>query len=187
MTAIVNAAATWNSFYGASLGMQALDYGSASSPNTSNNPKPTSVCSASIVKDGAFSGQVVIYKTTNWPYSSEAIALTSFCPSPASPLPLMYQAIMEVNYKNFFISGKRQPDLQTIVLHEFGHLMGLSHSCESSAKTGIPNCNDASLNPDYFTALMYPSFGFDSAGTGEQKRNLRSNDQGRANCLYKTQ
>ena len=94
-------------------------------------------------------------------------------------------ADLELNYEGFFTEGKKQPDLQTIVLHEFGHLLGLQHSCEvNPKKPGVPNCTADDVNPDYLSALMYPQFSFFDDGTGEQKQSLFTNDQGRGNCLY---
>jgi hypothetical protein len=95
-------------------------------------------------------------------------------------------AVIEINYQNFFVDGKKLPDLESIILHEFGHLMGLNHSCEAAAKTGVPSCNQSGLNPDYISASMYPVFAFSTDGTGEQKRDLGTNDESRANCLYQS-
>ena len=91
---------------------------------------------------------------------------------------------MELNYQNFFVTGKPVPDLQSIITHEMGHLLGLGHSCETDTETGVPNCNESGLPPAYQAALMFPTFTFDSNGNGQIKRDLQSNDEGRANCLY---
>ncbi|HLE01472.1 MAG TPA: hypothetical protein VJB59_14510 [Bdellovibrionota bacterium] len=183
---MIEAANTWNDFYAQSLGLSAIDYGDPANPRQSSASKPSELCSMGLLKYGQFTGAVVIYKQSRWPYSnlSDAIALTTFCKMPATPLPYMSIAITELNYQYFFVSGRKLPDLQTIVLHEFGHMMGLNHSCEMTSKAGTPNCTHPSINPDYLSALMYPVFGFDSSGLGEQKRVLNTNDQGRANCLY---
>ena len=186
--AVTSAANTWNEFFTATQGHKVFDYGSSESPKVSADPVPGNLCSMGLLQGNAFRGSVVIYKQGKWPHPSGAsttMALTNFCTSPSSPLPLTYMAYMELNYQNFFIAGKKAPDLQTIVLHELGHLLGLQHSCEmNSKKPGMPNCVNSSLSVDYQEALMYPSFGWYDDGTGEQKRLLMSNDQGRANCLY---
>jgi len=88
---------------------------------------------------------------------------------------------MEINYANFFSAGKPMPDLQSIVTHELGHLLGLDHSCSGTATSGMPACNQA--NTDYVNALMYPALGFNGA-QGQVSRTIRTNDQQRANCLY---
>lgn len=185
---IVAAADTWNTFFAASKGMSAIDYGSAASPRMSNVTRPSSgyLCSSGIVQGATYTGTVVIYKDGTWPYTSQpnAMALTNFCRTPAKPLPYFYMAMIELNYQNFFVVGKRVPDLQTIILHEFGHLMGLNHSCESTARTGVPGCTAKGTPSAYLDAVMFPSFGFDNSGYGQEKRDLMENDQGRANCLY---
>ena len=184
--AIVAAADTWNTFYATSLGLAAIDYGDAANPRTSNVARPSSLCSQGLVEGTAFKGSVVIYKYSRWPFTDQpkVIALTKTCQSPGTPLPFFFMSVMELNFQNFFVSGKPSPDLQSIVLHEFGHLMGLDHSCEANADTGVPKCATPGLNDDYKTAAMYPSFSFDSYGLGEVKQSLNRNDQGRANCLY---
>ena len=82
----------------------------------------------------------------------------------------MYMAIMEVNYQSFFVDGRKLPDLQSISLHEFSHLMGLDHSCERINKDGVPNCTNPEMNQDYYRAVMFPIFAFNTTGSGEQKR-----------------
>lgn len=182
---IVAAAKSWNDFYTASMGVKAFNYGEDLNPKMSSLAKPASVCSTGILQGKTFAGDVVIYKQGTWPYSNhDAIALTSFCPMPAKPLPSMYMAIMEVNYQDFFIPGKKNPDMRSILLHELGHLIGLDHSCDYKDKPGYPLCQSAALPTDYFTAVLFPIFRFDGDGQGEQKRALGTNDQGRANCLY---
>jgi hypothetical protein len=94
---------------------------------------------------------------------------------------------MEVNYVNFFVNGNRVPDLQSIVLHEMGHLMGINHSCttDSTKSSGtFPFCS-SSMDPSYRSASLYPNFSFYSNGTGEIRRSLNDNDEGRMNCVYK--
>jgi hypothetical protein len=185
MSAMTTAADTWNRFYGTSQKFAIIDYGTASSPRTSSVAIPSGgPCSESIVGT-QYSAPVVIYKDTTWPasYGSTAIALTRFCTNTAATttttLKPMTMAYIEVNYQNYF-STSQVPDLQSIILHEMGHLAGLNHSCESS-KAGFPDCANSET---YSDAVMAPIFTFDSSGAGQQKRALTSNDEGRANCLY---
>lgn len=177
--AIGAAANTWNSFYSTSIGGPIINI-----VGTSEAPKPTTVCAETLVAGGAFNAPVVIYKDFVWPFSSEpnAIAITTTCPSDTSPLKDFYGAIIEVNYQNFFVAGRPLPDLQSILTHEFGHLVGLGHSCEAAGGNGIPVC--ATASPDYTSAVMGPIFTFNSQGYGQVKQSLTQNDQGRANCLY---
>lgn len=185
---MIQAINTWNDFYSQSLGLLAIDYGDPSNPRTSTTPRPTgtSLCSGSLVQGANYLGPIMIYKNMTWPFpdQSAVMALTSFCRTTASPLPFFYMQVIDLNYQNFFSAGRKQPDLQTIILHELGHMLGLNHSCNGTAATGIPGCSDPRISPDYVTALMYPTFTFDRSGRGQIKRNLNSNDQGRANCLY---
>lgn len=185
---IIQAANTWNDFYAHSLGLVSVDYGDPANPRISTIARPSGsfLCSSSIVQGASFSGQVVIYKNSTWPFPDQpsVIALTSFCRTSAAPLPFFYMQVIDLNYQNFFTTGKRQPDLQTIVLHEMGHMLGLNHSCSGNASNGIPSCTDPKINPNYISAIMYPTFTFDRSGQGQTKRVLNENDQGRANCLY---
>lgn len=188
--AIVAAATSWNNFFTASKGGKIFDFGNdpanprtVSTPNTSQGG---AFCAQGILQGNQFSGNVVIYKQGTWPsnYPSTAMALTSFCTSPSTTFPSMFMAIMEINFQGFFVQGTKLPDLQSITLHEFGHLLGLNHSCEAAQKNGTPLCSDPNINPDYLTASMFPVFTFDQNGNGQVKQTLGINDQYRANCLY---
>lgn len=190
LSAVVGAVNTWNTFFTASKQISVLSTG----------PDPTTVqqstiplanfqsnlCAQPELQGTTFSGNIVIYKMGQWPtnYPAAAIALTNFCTQAHTPYPKMYDAVMLLNYQSFFVQGARQPDLQSVVLHELGHVLGLNHSCEAFQKTGTPNCNESGINPDYLNAIMFPSFTFDATGTGNVRRTLDPNDEGRANCLY---
>ena len=179
INAMVSAAGAWNTFYNASLGAAQMFNVSATSTTTAS--KPTVNCSSSLLSGNQFAGPVVIYKDAQWPYTNipNAIALTTFCVSSAKPLPSMYTAYTEINYQNFFVNGM-VPDIQSIVTHEMGHILGLNHSCNVPNTVGC----SSSIDSSYLSAVMYPSFGFSNSGAGEIRDALNSNDEGRANCLY---
>ncbi len=190
---IMDAADKWNQFYTATSGFRILDYGTRNYPRSTTRDKPVSLCANSLVNSaGAFTGSVTLYKQATWPstYSTGAIAITSNCSTTAAPIDKMYIAVMELNFEHFFASGKPVPDLTSIFVHEFGHLLGLDHSCaqtyDSNAKTHPPLCSSSSLDQTYYDAVMYPVVNFKVDGTGLIRRSLTSNDQGRANCLYGT-
>lgn len=184
--AVMAAADSWNQFFTQSRGYPLFSYGTWSNPNLSTETKPTSACSKGLISGGAFVGKVVLYKqATGWTNGASVIALTTQCVTSGSSLGKFSSAFIELNYQDFFVSGKKVPDLQSIILHELGHLMGLDHSCESgSTTTGIPDCASLSSSHNYFNAIMYPSIFFPNGTSGELRRSLQSNDQGRANCLY---
>lgn len=176
---------TWNSFYGQSLSLTVLDSGDPLRSVDSKLPATGTLCSQGILQGNQYAGQVVIYKHGQWPYpNAEVIALTSNCPVPAKPMNNIYMAIMEINYQHFFVEGTKIPDLQSIFLHEFGHLLGLDHSCNTQTKTGFPVCSDPKMPESYLKAVMFPVIPFTSDGKGESRRSLNDNDMGRANCLY---
>jgi hypothetical protein len=193
MGLVMDAADTWNAFYGTTSGFQILDYGSRAYPRTTTRDKPISLCSNSLVNSsGQFTGSVTIYKDTAWPatFAAGAIAITSTCSTTATPIDKMYIAIMELNFEDFFASGKPVPDMTSIFTHEFGHLLGLDHSCaqsySSTTKTHPPLCSSAGLSQSYYDAVMYPVVNFNADSTGVVRRSLMTNDQNRANCLYGT-
>jgi hypothetical protein len=181
---VTAATEVWNHFYTGSLGMTLFNTGGAV-PSAVQATMPPSICSNSLIQANGFVAPVVIFKQSAWTHDPEAVGLTSFCTVGNASPKTMTTAIMELNYQNFFVQGKKQPDLQSILIHEFGHLAGLDHSCDTKGRTGFPNCADPGLPRDYLTAIMYPIVLFGSNGIGEQRRVLQSNDEGRANCLYK--
>lgn len=183
---IIAAADQWNTHFERVIGQKVFDYGENDAVRTFTATKPTSVCSEGIIAGSSYTGNVEIYLHSTWPYTNlkNVIALTTFCPTTATPFNNIYMAIMEANYQDFFVAGKKIPDLESIFVHEFGHLLGVGHSCSTKDEDGFPDCSAADVEPSYLTAVLFPSFGFNEFGAGEVRSTLNENDQGRANCLY---
>jgi hypothetical protein len=189
ITAMVSAAETWNKFYGSTRGFDLVNIGTQSQPLTANISRPDAPCSQDgLIMHGRYEAPVMLYMATNWPYKEsgqqDIIALTSFCFTPEQPINRFYMAMLEFNYQYFFQDGTKQPDVESIMLHELGHLIGLDHSCEGSPKPGMPNCSQGNIDRDYLDAILYPIIQFPDGVNGEARRSLRRNDMGRANCLY---
>jgi hypothetical protein len=182
VTAIKAAINTWNNFFKASKGFELYLSDSTNVLGTTSaggtRVSQGTVCSTPLVGANGFTNKIMLYKTTSgWSYGSSVMALTSTCPiiTAGSTYRKFIAAVMEVNFQNYFNAGQPIPDLQSIVTHELGHMLGLNHSCTGSACSKAP--------ADYVSAMMYPSLGFDGTA-GRLKRILNTNDEERANCLY---
>ena len=182
ITALQAAIQTWNDFFSQSKGFQLYLSGSSSLATVSaggTRITQSTVSNQNVVGPNGFTNKIMIYKTrSGWTYGSAIMALTSVVPIivPSSTYKKYVSAVMEINYQNFFNSGQPVPDLQSIITHELGHMLGLGHSCDGAGCTSTMPAN-------YSAAIMYPSLGFNGTA-GVIKRDLNDNDQERANCLY---
>jgi hypothetical protein len=182
--AFSKAISTWNKFHLATRGVALFEI----LPPVNQVPS-SALCSITNATDSGFSSPIPVFKiVAGWPSAqSDAIGITKFCflPEGNGGLPNLYNGAMDINYQFFFGAGLKKPNLQSIFLHELGHLIGLNHTCTSGSFTnGFPDCADPNLDFEYVIASLFPIVNFPDGVNGESKQSLQKNDQGRANCLY---
>lgn len=179
---MMNAIQTWNAFFKESKGYELYWAGSQNFTESDRGTylAPEDACDVQFASTTGYNDYVVISKVTSgWSNSqTTTIALTGTCPVEvgSSRFKMMVSGAMSINYQDYFKQGKPQPDLESVVLHELGHLLGLKHSCGQDL--GV-SCDPAELKE----AVMFPSLSFNGI-TGEIKKSLKTNDMKRANCLY---
>lgn len=88
-----------------------------------------------------------------------------------------------LNFEEFNAPGKLRVDVESLLLHELGHVLGLLHSCNGSSSdsidgTSAPACNSG-LDSQYLDAVMFPFLEINLL-----RRKLGQNDYNRINCLY---
>lgn len=87
-----------------------------------------------------------------------------------------------LNFEGFNAPGKQLIDVESLLLHELGHVFGLLHSCNGSSGgsidgTSSPACGIAPQ--EYIDAVMFPFL-----QVAQERRQLQQNDYDRINCLY---
>ena len=84
-----------------------------------------------------------------------------------------------INHDEFNSPGRTTLDLESLVLHELGHVLGLLHSCDpgDGDDTTAISCDEAPIR--LTEAVMFPFL-----LSGQIRRTLQQNDYGRINCLY---
>ncbi len=182
INAILQAARNWNTFFKASMGFPIFDIGGASNPYITTDPLLSNVCQGTMLSGGSFIKKMIIEKrNSNWSTAQkDVLAITDFC----APSGIMEYAQLRFNYQFFFNSNQSVPDLESLALHELGHIMGINHSCAGQQTNGFPLCADPGIDIGYIEAVMFPGVNFNGL-VGELKRQLKNNDMGRTNCAYK--
>jgi hypothetical protein len=93
-----------------------------------------------------------------------------------------------LNFQDYNSPGKQHLDVESLLLHELGHVLGLLHSCNGSSTdaTTSPACftnsggtNILTVATQYAEAVMFPFLQADQI-----RRDLMQNDYDRINCLY---
>lgn len=94
-----------------------------------------------------------------------------------------------MNFDDYNAPGKLLLDVESLAVHELGHVLGLLHSCNGSSpmhsgadSTTAPACFDRgelAVPPAYSEAAMFPFL-----DQNQVRRSLGANDIGRVNCLY---
>jgi hypothetical protein len=75
--------------------------------------------------------------------------------------------------------------VESVVLHELGHALGLDHSCMAGAgRPDFRSCFGLEMNHPYRLAVMYPSLNVNSSTGPEIKNTLTQNDMDRMACRY---
>ena len=134
------------------------------------------------VTNSAFSGdalgrdnQIVVYKTTQWQSDRGVIAyaqnmVTAYNEGTSSEYRIISSSDIMVNFRdNTFrdaVVTTGDYDLETVILHEFGHMLGLLHTDQ------YPSSNKN-------TSVMYPSI-----GRGDTRRTPFQPDKNKLAGLY---
>ena len=92
-----------------------------------------------------------------------------------------------LNFEDYNSPGKQSIDVESLLLHELGHVLGLLHSCNGSSggsvdSSSAPACFTGgvlSAPSEYADAVMFPFL-----EVAQLRRDLRQNDYNRINCLY---
>jgi len=84
-----------------------------------------------------------------------------------------------LNFDAWNAPGKVKVDVESLLLHELGHVVGLLHSCNPGTGDATASVNCSLASASYISAVMFPALYSD-----QLRRSLGQNDYNRVNCLY---
>jgi hypothetical protein len=171
---------TWNDFTQKNLGEPFFEASENPMPTYAVNGNPSKCDQLQVSKDTL--PIVAVSSTSRW----TALGMDSSVPAVTMRCIQEGEVLQEIIYVNTSLTPIKQ--LQSIVLHEIGHAMGLAHSCDEQNQDldSYLNCNKIPSIHSYRDAVMFPTLKSSLAATGapEIKEDLRINDKERAICRY---